>query len=322
MKTNPVALALLIGGAMTFASAAGAQQYPAKPVRVIVPFPPGAGGDFVTRLFTPRLSEALGQQFIVDNRSGAAGHIGAESVARATADGYTLLTVSVSLAIGQSLSKNLKYDLARDFEPVTLLASTPYLLAVHPSVPVKNVKELIALARAQPNQLTFGSSGEGSGTHLAAEMLKMQARIGLLHVPYKGTAPAISDLVGGHLSLMFASQLMPQVRSGRLRAIATSSAKRSPMAPEIPTVAESGLPGYEAGTWFGLLAPARTPRDIVVRLNGAAGRLGQLAEIRDQLMAQSSAEPLLATPEQTSAYISSEVAKWRQVIAAAGMRAE
>lgn len=317
LKTLPLLFTTLI-----FPGAVSAQVYPVKAVRIVVPFPAGAGGDFVTRLFTPRLTEALGQQFIVDNRSGAAGNIGAEIAARAAPDGYTLLTVSASLAIGQSLYKNLRFDLARDFEPIALFASTPYVLAVHPSVPAKSVADLVALAKARPGQLTFGSSGNGGGTHLAGEMLKMQAHIDLLHVPYKGTAPAISDLIGGQISMMFASQLLPQVKAGRLRGLAITSARRSPAAPELPTVAESGVPGYEAGTWFGLIAPAGTPREIVTRLNATIAKIGQTQEIRDRLMAQSSAEPLGGTPEQVGAYIRSEIAKWRKVITAAGLRVE
>ncbi|MBI3935384.1 MAG: tripartite tricarboxylate transporter substrate binding protein [Betaproteobacteria bacterium] len=317
LKTLPLLFAMLI-----YPGVVCAQVYPAKAVRIVVPFPAGAGGDFVTRLFTPRLTEVLGQQFIVDNRSGAAGNIGAEIAARAAPDGYTLLTVSASLAIGQSLYKNLRFDLARDFEPIALFASTPYVLAVHPSVPAKNVAELVALAKARPGQLTFGSSGNGGGTHLAAEMLKMQAHVDLLHVPYKGTAPAIADLIGGQISMMFASQLLPQVKAGRLRGLAITSARRSPAAPELPTVAESGVPGYEAGTWFGLIAPAGIPREIVTRLNATITRIEQTPEIRDRLMAQSSAEPLGGTPEQVGAYIRSEIAKWRKVITAAGLRVE
>ncbi len=311
-----------VGSVLLSASIAIAQGYPVKPVRIVVPFPPGAGGDFVTRLFTPRLMETLGQPLVVDNRSGAAGNIGAETVARAAPDGYMLLTVSASHAIGQSLYKNLSYDLVRDFESVALLASTPYVLGVHRSVPVRTTRELIALAKARPGLLTFGSSGNGSGTHLAGEMLKMHANIEMLHVPYKGTAPAISDLMGGQISMMFASQLLPQIRAGRLRAIAITSAKRSQVAPEIPTVAESGVPGYEAGTWFGLIAPTATPRDVVAKLNAAVTRAAQLQEIRDQLMTQSSAEPMSGTPEQAGVYIRGEAVKWRKVVAAAGLKVE
>ena len=319
-KSLPTLLCLI--AALIFPGTVGAQPYPSRAVRIVVPFPAGAGGDFVTRLFSPRLGEAFGQQFIVDNRSGAAGNIGAEAVARAAPDGYTLLTVSVSLAIGQSIYTNLNYDLARDFEPVALLASTPYLLAVHPSLPVKSVRELIALAKARPGQLTFGSSGIGSGTHLAAEMLKMQAQVDLLHVPYKGTAPAITDLIGGQISMMFATQLLPQVKAGRVRALAITSAKRSLVAPELSTVAESGLPGYETGTWFGLLAPAGTSRDIVTRLNAAVTKIGQTPEVGGQLMARSSAEPMSGTPEQVGAYVKSEITKWKKVITASGTRVE
>jgi tripartite-type tricarboxylate transporter receptor subunit TctC len=299
-----------------------AQTYPSKSVRIVVPFPAGAGGDYATRLFTPRLSEAFGQQFVIDNRSGAAGNIGAEAVARAAPDGYTLLTVSVSLAIGQSLYKNLTFDLARDFEPVALFASTPYVLGIHPSVPAKSLADLVALAKARPGQLIFGSAGSGSGGHLTAEMLKMQANINFLHVPYKGTIPAITDLISGQISMTFASSLLTHIKAGRLRGLAITSAKRSLVAPELATIAESGFPGFESGTWFGLLAPAGTPREIVTRLNAVVTNAGQLREIRDLLMAQSAAESLSGTPDQAGAYVRNEITKWRKVVAVSGARAD
>ncbi len=309
--------------ALMFPGAVCAQAYPAKAVRIVVPFPPGAGVDIVTRLFTRRLTEVLGQQFIVDNRGGAAGNIGAEAAARAAPDGYTLLTAPSSVAISRSLYKNLRFDLARDFEPIALLASTPYLLVVHPSLPVRSVKELIMLAKAQPGQLSFGSSGNGTGAHLAAELFKMQAHVDLLHVPYKGTAPALTDLIAGQVSLVFGNMLsvLPQVKSGRLRALAITSAKRGMATPELPTVAESGLPGFEAGTWFALVAPAGTPREIVTHLNATITKIGQTPEIRDLLTAQG-AELLGGAPEEVGAFIRSEIAKWGKVVAASGMRVE
>ena len=301
---------------------ASAQTFPSRPIRIVVPFPAGAGGDFVTRLYTPRMGEALGQPFIVENRSGASGNIGAESIARAAPDGHSLLTVSSSHAVAQNVYKNLPYELIRDFEPVALLAYTPQVLVVHPSIPVKSVGELVALAKAQPGKLTFASSGLGSASHLSAEMLKMQAQIELLHVPYKGTAQALTDLTSGQLSMMFASQVSSFIKAGRLRAIAISSAQRSRTAPDLPTVAESGLPGYESGVWFGLIAPKGTPMDTVNRLNATAVRIGQSQEVRDLLMSQSAAEPLSGTPAQVGNYLKSEIAKWRQLVLALGLREE
>jgi tripartite-type tricarboxylate transporter receptor subunit TctC len=305
------------------ASVAAAQAYPAKAVRIVVPFPPGAGADIVTRLFTPRLTEATAQQFIVDNRAGAAGNIGAEAVARATPDGYTLLTAPASIAISQTLYKKPSFDLARDFEPIALLASAPFVLVVHPSLPVKSVKELIALARTRPGQLNFASTGNGSSPHLTTEMFKMRVGIDIVHVPYKGTPPAVTDLIAGQVSMMFANTLsvLPQVKAGRLRALAITSAKRSTAAPELPTVAESGLPGFESGTWFALLAPAGTAREIVTRLNAEATKAGQAPDLRERLAAQG-AEALGGTPEQVGTFIKSEIAKWGKVVRDSGARAD
>ena len=301
LKVLPLLPAVLMLPANTCA-----QTYPVKTVRIVVPFPAGAGADTTTRLFTPKLTEALAQQFIVDNRAGAAGNIGAEAVARATADGYTLLT-----------------DLARDFEPAAMLASAPFVLAVHPSVPAKSVQELIAFAKSRPGQLNFASTGIGGVNHLAAELFKHMAGIDIVHVPYKGTATAIPDLIGGQVSMMFTSTLssLPHVKAGRLRALAITSAKRSLAAPELPTVAESGLGGYESSTWFALLAPAGTPREIVTRLNATIVAIGHTPEIRGRLVAQG-AEPLGGTPEQVAAFIRSEIEKWGKAVAISGARAE
>ena len=318
LKVLPLLPAVLMLPANTCA-----QTYPVKTVRIVVPFPAGAGADTTTRLFTPKLTEALAQQFIVDNRAGAAGNIGAEAVARATADGYTLLTAPASLASSRSLYKNLSFDLARDFEPAAMLASAPFVLAVHPSVPAKSVQELIAFAKSRPGQLNFASTGIGGVNHLAAELFKHMAGIDIVHVPYKGTATAIPDLIGGQVSMMFTSTLssLPHVKAGRLRALAITSAKRSLAAPELPTVAESGLGGYESSTWFALLAPAGTPREIVTRLNATIVAIGQTPEIRDRLVAQG-AEPLGGTPEQVAAFIRSEIEKWGKAVAISGARAE
>lgn len=313
-----LALGVLIG-----ALPADAQPYPSKPVRVITPFPPGAGVDIVTRIFTPRLAEALGQQFIVDNRSGAAGHIGAELAARAAPDGYTLLLAPSSIVISRTLYPKLAYNIEKDLDPITQVAAAPFVLVVHPSLPVRNLKELIALAKSKPGQLFYASTGNGGTPHLAMEDFRTRAKINVVHVPYKGTPPAVTDLIAGQVSLMFANTLsvLPFVHSGRLRALALSSAKRSAAAPELPTVAESGIPGFDVSTWFGLFAPAGTPRDIINRLNGEARRIAQMPNIRELLSSQG-ADPLGTTPEEFRAFIRVELVKWAKAVQAAGVRAE
>ena len=308
--------------ALPCAALAQATAYPAKAVRIIVPFPPGSGADITTRLVAPKLSEALGQQFIVDNRAGAAGNIGAEVAARSPADGYTLLTAPASTAISQTLYQKLSYDLLKDFEPVALMAGVPFMLVVHPSLPTKNVKDLVALAKARPGQLTYGSTGNGSSPHLTTEMLKLVAGVDIVHVPYKGTPPAVTDLLSGNITFMFANSLsvLPHVQTNRLRALAVTSAKRSASTPNLPTVAES-YPGFESGTWFALLAPTGTPRDVINRLNAAVSKVVQLPDVREKIVAQGG-EPLSGTPQQVGAYIKSEVAKWGKVVRASGAKVE
>ena len=305
------------------AAVAAAQSYPSKPVRVIVPFPPGAGVDITARIFTPRLAEALGQQFIVDNRGGAAGQIGAEMAARTAPDGYTLLFAPASIVISRTLYPKLTYDIEKDFDPITMVASAPFVLVVHPSLPVRNVRELIALAKAKPGMLFYASTGNGGTPHLATEIFRTQAGISVVHVPYKGTPPAVTDLLGGQVQFMFSNTLsvLPHVHSGRLRALAIGSARRSAAAPQIPTVAESGMPGFEAITWFGMLAPAGTPKEIIVRLNDEMRKIGQMASIRTLLISQG-ADPLSTTPEEFRAYLKVEIVKWAKVVAAVGVKAE
>ena len=285
-------------------------------------FPPGSGADITTRLVAPKLSEALGQQFIVDNRAGAAGNIGAEAAARSPADGYTLLTAPASTAISQTLYQKLNYDLLKDFEPVALMAGVPFMLVVHPSLPAKNVKDLVALAKAKPGQLTYGSTGNGSSPHLTTEMLKLQTGLDIVHVPYKGTPPAVTDLLSGNITFMFANSLsvLPHVQTNRLRALAVTSPKRSASTPNLPTVAES-FPGFESGTWFALLAPTGTPREVINRLNAAVSKVVQLPDVREKIVAQGG-DPLAGTPQQVGAYIKSEVAKWGKVVRASGAKVE
>ncbi|HEU0290772.1 MAG TPA: tripartite tricarboxylate transporter substrate binding protein, partial [Burkholderiales bacterium] len=265
-----------------------AQSYPVKPVRVLVGFPPGAGVDITTRLFMPELAKAFGQQFVVDNRPGAAGNIAAEIAAKTPPDGYSLLSASAPIVMSQALYSKPNFNLERDFDPIAMMASAPFILVVHPSLPARSLKEFIALAKSKPGQMAFASTGSGSTPHLSMEMLKSQAGINLVHIPYKGTPQAVIDLLSGQVQAMFANSLsvLPQVKAGRLRSLAISSAKRSAAAPELPTVAESGIPGYESGTWFALLAPAGTPRDIVNRLNAELGKIVATADMKAKLLDQ------------------------------------
>ena len=301
--------------------AAFAQPYPTKPVRVIVTFPPGAGSDISTRLVTAKLSETFGRPFVIDNRAGAAGNIGVELVAHAAPDGYTLLAVTASAAISQSAYAKVPFDLARDFAPIALIASAPFILAVHPAVPAKSLQELIALAKSKPGQLSYATPGTGSSPHLAGELFKMELGIDILHVPYKGTVPAIADVMGGNVSMALANTLvaLPHVKAGRLRGIAITSARRSTLVPELPTIAESAVRGFEAGTWYGLLAPAGSPREIVTRLNRAVVQIVQLPDVREKLAAQG-AEPLTGSPEQAGEFVRREISRWAKVVKAANIR--
>jgi tripartite-type tricarboxylate transporter receptor subunit TctC len=313
-------IAVLAGIAMP--AALYAQAYPVKPVRILVGFTPGAGVDIAIRLIAPRMADALGQQVVVDNRPGAGGNIAAELCARAPADGYTLFAGGAPAAISATLYSKLNYDLLKDLETVALIASVPNVLVVHPSLPAKSVKDLVAVAKGRRGELTYASTGAGSSPHLIAEMLRMQSGIQILHIPYKGTPQALNDLLAGNVTFMFANILsvLPQAKSGRLRALAISSAKRSPLAPDLPTVAET-FPGFESGTWYGVMVPANTPRDIVTRLNEAVTRVMQLPDVREKFLAQG-AEPLSATPAEAAAFTRAEVVKWAKVVKAAGVKAD
>jgi tripartite-type tricarboxylate transporter receptor subunit TctC len=292
-------------------------------VRVIVNFPPGAGVDITTRLVAAKLSDALGQQFLVDNRAGAAGNIGIELASRAAPDGYTVLAATAAAAVSQTVFAKIPFDLVRDFAPVSMMASAPFVLAVHPTVQAKSLQELIALAKAKPGQLSYATPGTGSSPHLAGELLKMLSGTDILHVPYKGMVPAATDVMGGNVPILFGNSLvvLPPVRSGKLRGIAITTLRRSSVAPELPTIAESGFPGYESGTWYGLMAPARTPRDIVTRLSGAVVKAVQMGDVREKLLAQG-AEPIIMTPEEMGAFVRAEIAKWGKVAKAAGIKAD
>lgn len=315
---------LLLGAALACAASphALAQSYPTKPVRMIVPFAAGGGTDIVARTVGVKLGESLGQTVLVDNRAGAAGAIGTELAAKSPADGYTLLMGSSGpIAINPALQAKLPYDPLRDFTPVALITTMPFLTVVHPSLPVRSVKELIALARARPGQLNYGSPGSGSSTHLATELFKAMARVDIVHVPYKGVAPAATDLVSGQVQMLTGdlNTLMPHVRSGKMRPLAVTGASRSALLPDMPTIAEAGVPGYEASGWFGILAPAGTPREIVRRLNGEIGKALQSDDLRKRLSGLGG-EVAGGTPEAFGQHLRREIEKWGKLIRAIGLR--
>ncbi len=304
--------------------AASAQGYPAKPIRLIVPYPPGGPTDLVGRSIGQKLTEAWGQPVVVENRAGAASAVGTEVAARSPADGYSLLLgTSAGFSISPALGTKLPYDPERDFAPITMLVINPQILVVHPSMPVHSVKTLVALAKSRPGQINYASVGNASPQHLGMEMLKSMTGIDMVHVPYKGTAPAVTDILAGNVSLMFNSMpsVLPQTKAGRLRGIAVSSARRSAAAPDIPTVAEAGVPGFEYVTWYGLFAPAGTPRDIVNRLNAQVVKILSEPELAKRFASQG-AEPLGDTPEQLAQYRRSEFERWRKLIAAMKLKAE
>jgi tripartite-type tricarboxylate transporter receptor subunit TctC len=306
------------------ATAAFAQNYPAKPIRDIVPFPPGGGQDLVVRALAPRLGEALGQTVLVDNRPGAATMVGAELAAKSPPDGYTLFNGSnTTLSINPNLYAKVPYDPIKDFMPVTQIASLPNLLVVHPSLPVKTVKQLAALARSRPGQLNYGSSGTGTPAQLAGVMFGDAAQAKLVHVPYRGTSQALTALISGETQIMFGSMTatLPFAKSGRLRAIAVTSAGRSAAAPDLPTVAEGGFAGFEASTWYGLFVPAGTPTAIVSRLNAETVKILRIPEFRDWLVAQG-ADPAAGTPDELAAYVKAELLKYAKIIKDSGMRPE
>lgn len=297
------------------------QTYPARAVRIIVPFAPGGGTDILVRTFAPRLSETLGQQLVIDNRAGGGSTIGSELAAKSPPDGYTLLAVDTSFTTNPSLYSKLPYDSVRDFAPVSLLAAAPVILIVHPSVPVKTVREFVALAKAKPGQLNFASGGPGSSTHLGGELLKMVAQIDLVHIPYKGTGPAVADVLGGQVVMMFAgiSSVKQHVTVGRLRAIAVTGDKRSPAMPDVPTFVESGLKGVDSGTYWGLLAPAATPKEIVAKVSSSIAAVLKQPDIHQRLV-DLGFDPIGGTPEQFAANIRSETDKWARVIKAANVK--
>ena len=318
MRTILTAFALFLAAAVTSASA---QQYPTKPIRLLVGFPVGGGADVAARVIGPRLSESLGQPVIVDNRPGAGSSIASEITAKAPADGYTLVSIGSSHAVNAAIYPKLPYEPAAGFNAIVLIATAPVVITANPAVPVKTLKELIALARAKPGQLNYGSAGVNGINHLAAELLKYMAKFDIKLVPYKGVAQALPAVMAGEIQLMFASLpgSIGQIKAGRITPIAVTSAKRSNAAPDIPTVAESGVAGYEASSWFGILAPAGTPKAIVTRLNAESMKALQTREVQEQLTRQGM-DPAGSTPGEFDAYLRAEIAKWTRVVKQAGIK--
>jgi tripartite-type tricarboxylate transporter receptor subunit TctC len=309
-----VCCVLLLGGT------AIAQPYPSHPVKIVVPFPPGGSNDIIARILAQKLAERNGQPFVVENRGGAGGNIGAEAVANSDPDGYTLLlTAPPPLTTNAALYKNLKFDPSRAFAPVSLVATVPIVLVVHPSIAVKDVKELVALAKAKPGVLNFGSSGNGSTNHLAGELLKSMTGIDIVHVPYKGAAPAMTDLIGGHIPVMFDNMpaVLPQVQSKAINAIAVAGATRASALPDVPTVAESGVPGFEAFSWFGLVAPAQTPAPVLAKLQGDVEAILKMPDVQKRF-AELGAEPGTLSGNAFGKFLTDDTAKWTKIIKASG----
>lgn len=323
LRRSSVVLLVFSGCMVNGGQVAFGQEYPNRPIRMIVPFPPSAGSDLVARLVGVILSERLGQNVVVDNRSGAGGTLGAEIAAKSPPNGYTMLTISTSHAVNVSLYKKLQYDMLRDFAPITLVASAANILSVNLSTPAATVKELVTLLRAKPGQFHFASSGVGSSSHLAGELFKSLTAAEIVHVPYKGSGPALTGLLGGEVQLAFFSipSTLPHVKTGKLRALGVGSLTRSKLMPELPTLAEAGVPNYDAGTWYGVLVPAQSPRAIVNRLNGEIRQGLEKADIRERLVALG-AEPLSSSPEEFAAYLKSEIVKYADIVKKMGVRLE
>ena len=327
MNIQPLIKTFLVFIAMLWAASASAQDaaanYPNRPIKIVVGFVPGGATDVVARLMAQKLQEAWGQAVLIENKPGGGSNIGSEQVARAAPDGYTLLLGTIANATNMSIYKDLAYDTLRDFAPVTQFISAPSVLVVAPSLPVSNLKELIALAKAKPGTLSYASSGAGGSPHLAGELLKLRAGIDIIHVPYKGAAPALVDVVSGTVSMGFKTALsaIPHMQSGKLKPIAVAANRRLPQIPNVPTMAEAGLADFEVSSWNGLLAPAKTPPEIVAKLNREFVRILATADVREKFAAQA-AEPVGNTPEQFRAYIKAEIDKWAQVVKASGAKVD
>ncbi len=315
-----IVLAAYAGGAVAQGSGA---VYPAKSARIIVPSSPGGGTDILARIVAQKLSENLGHQFVVENRPGAGQIIGIESVARSAPDGYTLLMAASAIVINEVMYRKPPYDTLRDFTPVTLGASLPNILVVHPALPVKSVRELIALAKTRPGQLNYSSAGNGTSPHMSMELFRTMAGITITHIPYKGSGPATTDLLAGQVQLSMPNVLtaLPHIKAAKLRALGVTSGKRAAGLPDIPTIAESGAPGYEAIQWYGLLAPAGTPRDIVNKLQAETAKVLLLPEMKERLSADG-ADPVGSRPDEFAAYIRAELVKWDKVVKNAGIKLE
>ncbi len=308
--------AAMISGFLPVQAAEDPAKYPSKPIRFIVPFPPGGGNDTIARLVGQQMAASLGQQVSIDNRPGAAGALGAQLAANSPADGYTIFLAGVgSHGLNPNLAKKPLYDPVKDFDAISLIASAPLLVVVHPSLPVKSVKELIALAKAKPGVINYASNGTGGSSHMAIELFDMMAGTRMTHIPYKGLAPALTELMAGEVQVMFSSAvaMLPQIKAGRLRAIAMTGNTRSPAIPDIPTVAEAGLKGYETGSWYGVVAPAGTPKYAIDRLSAEVIRITKSPQVNDRLVSEA-VIPVGSTPSEFSAYIKSEIARWGKVI--------
>ena len=309
--------------AAAFSPLANAQAYPSKPIKFVVGFAPGGATDVIGRLMAKKIGDALGQPIIIENKAGGSSNIGAEAVFRAAPDGYTFYVSAITSAINVSLFPKLPFDFAKDFEPVALFANVPNILVVHPSVPAKTVKELIDLARAQPGKLSYASSGSGTSIHLCGELFKMLAKVDMVHIPYKGSAPAMTDMIGGQVQVMFDNMpsALPHVKAGKLRALAVTSAQRSPSAPDVITMGEAGVPGFDVQSWFGLVAPKGTPKDIIARVNAEAVNALATAEIKERFL-DLGAVPAPMSPEAFGDFIRAEIIRWSEVVKASGAKVE
>ena len=323
-RTLPTLVALsCLSSICADAAERGIERYPEKPIRFIVPFPPGALNDYLGRLLATKFTENWGKQMVVDNRAGGSTIIGTEMAAKSPPDGYTLLLCSVALAVNQTLFPKLPYNTDKDLTFVSMVAATPYLVVVQPSLPVKTLQDLVALAKAKPGQLNYGSTGNGGTSNLMGEMLKTMAKIDMVHIPYKGLAPALTDMMGGQINVAFGgySTVGELWKSGRVRAIAVTSAKRSPYTPELPTIAESGYPGYEATPWWGLAVAAGTPKPIVAKLNAEVHRIMKSPDVTEQMKSRA-IEVWVSTPEELAAYYQKEVLRWASVVKTSQIKAE
>ncbi len=316
-------LILPLAALMPGSAPAQADAYPNKPLRFILPFPPGGGTDILGRIISERLAANLGQPVVIENRGGAGGNVGAEAAAKSAPDGYTIVLAAPSLAISPSLYSKLNYDPVKDFAPISLVATVPNVMITPPSVPAQTLREFIALAKSKPGSMNFGSGGNGTSNHLAGELFNIVAGVKLVHVPYKGVNLAMNDVLSGevHLVVIGIPAAAPHIKAGKLRALALIAPQRSPALPEVPTVAEAGLPNFEVTTWYGVLAPAGTPRPIVTRLNAELVKIMHAPELKERL-ASLATDPATSTPEEFAAYIKQEIAKWAEVVRKAGLKAE